>query len=286
MWRPAENIPFSKLSGTGNDFIIIDNRDGAVPEHAMPEFVSRICRRAVSVGADGAIFIQNHPELDFAWRFFNSDGSEGEMCGNGSRCAARFAYSRGIAGREMKFLTMAGVIEAFVTGETTVKVRLTGARGYRKFSIELDGARTVSGDFINTGVPHAVIRADDLEKLDVKKLGREIRYAGEFAPAGTNANFVKVAGKHELLIRTYERGVEDETLACGTGCVAAAVTMAQNGLVESPVSLKVRSGEIVKVEFSGGNPAGGPLWLEGPVRWVYDGILRPEAVLGDMNAGL
>jgi len=280
------NLPFSKLSGTGNDFIIIDNRAGIVPAEQMPRFVSRVCRRAVSVGADGVIFIQDHPEYDFAWRYFNADGGEAEMCGNGSRCVGRYAFERGIAGRDMKFLTQAGVIEAHVTGAETVKVRLTPAKGFRKFSIKLPSGLAVSGDFLNTGVPHAVIRVPDIEKIDVKGLGREVRFHKEFSPAGANANFVQIAGKNGLVIRTFERGVEDETLACGTGCVAAAVAMAQNGLVKPPVTLTVRSGERLTVDLSEKDPLGGAPWLEGPVHWIYDGELKPEAVGELANASL
>jgi diaminopimelate epimerase len=277
MWIPSRNVPFSKISGTGNDFVVIDNRNGSVPESEMPHFARRVCRRTLSVGADGVIFVQVHPNLDFAWRFFNSDGSEAEMCGNGSRCVSRFAYERGIAGISQKFLTLAGVVESLITGDNSVKVKLTRAKEYREFTLRL-GANEIAGAFLNTGVPHAVVIVDDLEKTDVLGLGRAIRYDVEFGTAGTNADFVQVADRHHLLIRTYERGVENETLACGTGCVASASILGRKGRVDSPVTLTVRSGEKLTVAFSPQDPIGGDLWLEGPVSWIFDGEIRPEAL--------
>ena len=271
-------MEFSKISGTGNDFILIDNREALVAKEAMPDFVRCVCRRAVSVGADGVIFIEKHPELDFAWNFYNSDGGEAEMCGNGARCAARFAYERGIAGKSMKFLTGAGVIEGHITGDGIAKVLLTKAHGFREFHFDIEG-ESFKGLFINTGVPHAVIPCDDVEAVEVPKTGALVRYAKEFAPAGANANFVQKTGDHELVIRTYERGVENETLACGTGCVAAALTLAEKGIVKAPVELKVRSGEKLRVDFSPESPIDGDAWLEGAVHWIYDGVFKDALCL-------
>jgi diaminopimelate epimerase len=270
-------IAFSKLSGTGNDFIIVDNRSGAVSENAMPGFVRRVCRRAVSVGADGVIFIRHHSELDFAWNFFNSDGGETEMCGNGARCAARYAFERGIAKNPMSFMTEAGPIKAKVSGDGIVKVLLTKAYDYRKFELRAPD-RMIDGFFLNTGVPHAIVICEDVEAVNVAELGAFIRHAKQFAPEGVNANFVEKVNEHELLIRTFERGVEDETLACGTGCVAAALCLAENGIVYAPVKLTVRSREKLTVDFSQNSPLAGDAWLEGAVHWIYDGVLKDEDI--------
>ncbi len=270
-------IPFSKLSGTGNDFIVIDNRADLVAVNDMPGFVRAVCRRAVSVGADGVIFVQNHPDLDFAWRFFNADGGEAEMCGNGSRCVARFAHERGIAGTTMRFMTLAGPIRAEILDGVRVRVQLTPAKDYRVFDLHTDRINA-KGFFLNTGVPHAVITTADVNAVDVRAMGRSIRFARAFAPAGANANFVQVVGEKELIIRTYERGVEDETLACGTGCVASAATMVINGLVKPPVTLTVRSGETLVVDISPKDTLSGEFYLEGPAHWIYDGVLREEAL--------
>ncbi|MCZ7582494.1 MAG: diaminopimelate epimerase [Deltaproteobacteria bacterium] len=267
------SLPFSKLSGTGNDFLIIDNREGAVAPEAMADFVRSVCRRAVSVGADGVIFVEHHPDLDFKWRYFNADGGEAEMCGNGSRCVARWAFEKGIAGKSMRWETVAGVIHAEIVGEKGARVKLTGAKDYRPIEVN-GGAEKMPGFFLNTGVPHTIFPVADVQTVDVRALGRKVRHDGQFAPAGTNASFVQVVGDNELVIRTYERGVEDETLACGTGCVAAAASMVFNKKVHAPVALRVRSGETVRVDLTGDDPLGGELWLEGDVRWVYDGVLR------------
>ncbi len=268
-------LKFSKLSGTGNDFIIIDNREGLMPKKRMPGFVRGVCRRAVSVGADGVIFIENHPELDFSWNFYNSDGGEAEMCGNGARCAARYAFERGIAQKSMRFFTTAGEIEAHITDDKVAKVMLTKAFGYREFKFDSPKG-IVEGYFLNTGVPHAIILNENVEDVDVKSTGAMIRHAEEFAPNGANANFVQIINQHELVIRTYERGVEDETLACGTGCVAAALTLAKNGRIQAPASLTVRSGEKLIVDFSPNTPLDGDAWLEGAVHWIYDGVFKDD----------
>lgn len=269
-------IPFTKMSGSGNDFILIDNRRGAVDETRLAEFIVGVCRRRISVGADGVILIEESSRADFRWRFFNPDGSPAAMCGNGARCAARFAYREGIAGQSMEFETSAGLIAAQVH-EPRVRVRLTPPHGLEVgFSLALaGGTRSVSR--INTGVPHAVIEVDDLEGTDVIALGREVRRHPHFSPEGTNANFVQKVGPGRIALRTYERGVEDETLACGTGAAAAAlVTAAAHGW-SSPVSVLTRGGETLTVHFrrSGGQFC--DVYQEGFARVVYTGELCPEA---------
>jgi diaminopimelate epimerase len=271
------NIEFWKMNGSGNDFIVIDNRDGKVSDGDMSALVKGVCRRMESVGADGVIFIVKPEKYDFAWRFFNADGGEAEMCGNGSRCAARFASLNGIAGTSMVFETLAGPISAEITGRI-VKVLMPVPSGLRK-DIELPlKSGWVKADFINTGVPHAVVHVKDLENHPVFEEGREIRYHSIFSPSGTNANFVRVVNPNYIEVRTYERGVEDETLACGTGSIAAALTANARGLASSPVTVKTKGGEELKVYFEKENDSFVRVWLEGGTAIACKGRLDKEAI--------
>ena len=269
-------IEFYKMSGSGNDFILIDNRGGELKVDDLIDFVRTLCARKGSVGADGLIIIEESTCADFRWRFFNADGSEVEMCGNGGRCAARFAFLKQIAPAKMSFETVAGIIDATVTGET-IKLRLTAPRLLElHHDLQTDsGSLTVSS--INTGVPHVVHFVDELEAFDVFGTGRLIRYHEHYQPAGTNANFVRVLDGHTIQVRTYERGVEDETLACGTGSVAAALIAARKGLASSPVEVLVQSGERLKIYFAETSAGFGNVYLEGGVKVVYQGLLWEEA---------
>ena len=271
-----KTIPFFKMSGSGNDFIVIDNRGGVVPEAQMTRLVVGACRRKMSAGADGMIFIESSEDLDFKWRFFNADGSLPDMCGNGARCAARFAFLHGIADRQMAFETLAGTIEASV-GDVTVKIRMTEPQDLKsEMILDIAGTPTALAS-INTGVPHVVLAVDDIEAVDVVETGRLIRYHPTFMPDGTNVNFVAVGKKGTIFIRTYERGVEDETLACGTGNVAAALILAHQRGLASPVTLTTRSGGKLTVHF---NTHGGryqDVFLEGDARVIYRGELWEEA---------
>lgn len=271
-----ESIPFWKMSGAGNDFIIIDNRASAVDVKEFHPLIPRICRRKMSVGADGFILIELSDTVDFKWRFFNSDGSRAEMCGNGARCAARFAYLNDIAGSRMAFETDAGIIEAIVTGDT-VKVQMTEPKDLKlDYSISLkNGPLNLCS--VNTGVPHAVVAVEDPDNFDVVGVGREIRYHEAFQPAGTNANFIGTSDDGTLIIRTYERGVEDETLACGTGSVAAALVA--NAMIgkESPLALRMRSGAILTIHFAKQGDRYADIYMEGDARIIYRGELQPEA---------
>ena len=214
---------FYKMSGSGNDFILADNRAGIIAPEIAPNLARSLCRRKVSVGADGLILIENDQDVDFSWRFFNADGSSAEMCGNGGRCVARLANLLGICGTNLSFRTLAGIISAEVLG-SRVKLQMTRPFGLRlDQELELDGEKVVT-HFVNTGVPHTVFILDtpnDLEKQDVVRQGRSVRYHSHYAPAGTNVNFIALLDQGAIALRTYERGVEDETLACGTGATAA-----------------------------------------------------------------
>jgi diaminopimelate epimerase len=269
-------VNFFKMSGSGNDFILIDNRDQSMALGNIAEFVRIVCERKVSVGADGLIIIENSQRADFRWRFFNADGSEVDMCGNGARCAARFAYIRGIAKEKMSFETAAGIINAEVSGDT-VKVRLTEPRAMKlNISVMIEG-QSIEVNFVNTGVPHVVLFVHGLDGYDVFNMGRKIRYHREFQPEGTNANFMEVIDRHTIRIRTYERGVEDETLACGTGAVACALISSSQELVESPVDVRVKSEDTLKIYFRKTGHGFEDIYLEGKANVVYEGRIWDEA---------
>jgi diaminopimelate epimerase len=228
------------------------------------------------VGADGLILIETSDRADFRWQFFNADGSEAEMCGNGGRCAARFAVLKGIAGPTLTFETLAGILSARVEGRG-VKLEMTKPQG-----LKLDEDIPVDGKFLrvsslNTGVPHAVTFVEDIEGWDVSRMGKALRTHPHFSPSGTNANFVQIEREDLLRVRTYERGVEDETLACGTGLVASSLIAAFKGLVRSPVSVQTRGGETLRVHFDIEGQTVKSVLFEGEVHIIYEADLWEEA---------
>jgi diaminopimelate epimerase len=269
-------IPFMKMSGSGNDFVLIDYREPFLKEERLKDFVQKTCRRRFSVGADGLILVERSQKADFKWRFYNADGSEPEMCGNGGRCAARFAYLKGIAGSSLKFETLAGILSAQVEGKR-VKLEMTKPFGLKlDETIFIDGEKKIFSS-LNTGVPHAVLFVDDLEGVNIVPVGRAIRFHSHFSPGGTNVNFIRLEERSQLSIRTYERGVEDETLACGTGAVASALVAAFKGLVKSPVSIKTRGGEVLAVYFEIENREAKRVFFEGDVHIIYEAEMWEEA---------
>ena len=277
-----QRIHFYKMTGTGNDFIVVDNRKRIIDADHCHDFVRGVCRRGVSVGADGVILIENDPEVDFRWRFFNADGSEPEMCGNGARCVARLAYLTGIVDMpRMSFRTGAGIIAAEIL-DTKVKVQMPVPTDVR-LNMEVDvRGRQYAIDFINSGVPHAVHFLKDkkeLEMISVSGLGRALRNYRDFQPDGANVNFAFVENLHRLYVRTYERGVEGETLACGTGAIASALLASVRGEVKSPVEVRVQSGETLTVYFkmTKGNVSFEKVYLEGNALVVYEADLWSEA---------
>lgn len=268
----VKKIPFYKIQGSGNDFILIDDRRSVLKGKNLRDLAMAVCHRHYSVGADGLIVILPSKKADFKWRFFNADGSEANMCGNGARCAARFAHLRKIAKKDMAFETRAGIIHAQVK-PATVKVQLTGAAGQRmNISVPLESGLRM-GHFIDTGVPHLVYLSKDLENEDVDRIGRTTRYHELFKPAGTNVNMVQIQGRHRLRIRTYERGVEGETLACGTGSVAAALIAGSLGAVSSPVEVLTWGGEKLIVSFEREAETFNTIHLEGEARVICEGML-------------
>lgn len=273
-------VAFTKMSGAGNDFIIIDHRTPLIPVGEQSEFAKRVCRRMFSVGADGLILIENSDTADFRWRFYNGDGSVAEMCGNGARCAARFAFASGIAGSSMSFETLAGIIEAEVKEDDTVRLRMTPPHDFRTgLSVVLDGQER-SLSFVNSGVPHAVLFFDEGEEILVREWGKVVRFHPLFQPAGTNVNFVQKIGENTIRVRTYERGVEDETMACGTGAVASALFAALSGLAVSPVAVVSSGGERLTILFDleQGVLGAENVYLQGPARIIYEGKLTAEAL--------
>lgn len=233
-----KKIKFYKFTGAGNDFVMIDNRKGIIAGN-IPSLAKKLCDRQFGIGADGLILLEKSRKAEFLMNYHNSDGSYAEMCGNGARCTAKLAYLLGISKRTMVFETGAGLIDAEIFAKS-VKVKLYDPKDLKPgISLLIDGKKYTCS-YINTGVPHAIIFVNDIEKCDVRGLGRKIRFHRAFAPAGTNVDFVKTCGNNTLLIRTYERGVEGETLACGTGVTASAIISVIKGFVKSPVKCITR----------------------------------------------
>ena len=267
-----ENLTFYKMSGSGNDFILIDGRRWDLSKFNLSELARKLCHRTFGIGADGLIVLDKSNRADFKWHFFNADGSEAEMCGNGGRCAARLAYLLGMCEKKLSFETKAGVIRAEVDG-SKVKLELTPPFDLKlNLNLQIDDKEYLL-HFINTGVPHAVFVVEDLENIPIKELGRKVRFHEYFKPAGTNVNFIKVLKHDYIKIRTYERGVEDETLACGTGSVAGAVIAYKLGKVKPPVKLETKSGEILEIFF---DEELKEVFLKGETRLICKGEVLEE----------
>ena len=266
-------IPFWKMSGSGNDFIVIDNRERTVPSRAYARFAKETCRRRRSIGADGLIVVETSRRAAYRWRLFNSDGSQAAMCGNGARCVAMYAFLNGFAPASHKFETLAGIMEAGIVGHI-VRIGLRDPRVLaRGMSLDLEDGK-VELDWIDSGVPHAVLFVDNVETVAVGELGPQIRYHEVFSPHGTNVDFVSVSNSSSLLVRTYERGVEGETLACGTGVAAAACAAGLRLAVEPPVKVATRGGDVLTVSFDRDGDTPTSMWLEGEARHVYEGHYR------------
>jgi diaminopimelate epimerase len=263
-------VPFWKMQGSGNDFILIDHRRPLLPEADRLGLVKKLCAPKFGVGADGLILLEPSEKVDFRWRFFNADGSEAEMCGNGGRCAARFAFLNGIAPENLAFETLAGIIHAQVRGRQ-VKLELSQPHSLQLNLEIVLPEQTWTGHFVNTGVPHVVLPVADLDAAPVAQAGRAIRFHPLFQPAGTNVNFIQVTGPQELRVRTYERGVEAETLACGTGSVAAALIASRLHALPSPVAVHPSSGETLTIYFENQHEHFQSVYLEGEAAVVFQG---------------
>ena len=257
-------VRFVKMHGAGNDFVMIDDRDGAFP--AERTTLAALGARGTGIGCEGIILVQKSATADFRMRFFNPDGSEAEMCGNGARCVAAFAREIGAAPSDtMRFETIAGEVRAEIVGRHLVRIALPDPKDLRE-------------GFVNSGVPHKIVPVEDLEGADVAGEGRRIRYSAEFAPAGTNVDFVRYRPPHDAFIRTYERGVEAETGACGTGSVAAAVVgVAQHGLA-FPVSVHTVKGFDLTIGGETDGTSFHSVALTGPVARVFEGEIDLDSL--------
>lgn len=269
-------IPFWKMHGAANDFILVDDRALTFPA-SDNKWISAICARRTGIGAEGLILIQPSNKAHFRMRFFNPDGSEVEMCGNGARCVARLAFDLGVAPAQMRFDTIAGLVGASVRGDQ-VTLNMPEPKDWRmNLTLQLEGC-SLSYHFVNSGVPHVVVSVQNLDQTPVESWGRAIRYHKDFAPAGTNANFVAPAGPNMLRIRTYERGVEAETLACGTGIVAAGLVAARLGWACFPVKLRAASGDILEVNGRIAGETVTDVTLTGPAVHVFHGEVEYHTV--------
>ena len=269
---------FFKMTAAGNDFIAFDNRPGLLRDGDLSEVVRRLCTRALSVGADGVILLESSAQADVRARFFNPDGRP-TFCGNGARCAARLAYLHGMAPARMMVETDLGLHRAEVDG-LQVSFEMRSPTVFEE-GVEVPSlGRLHVGTLIDTGVPHFVIVGTAAPAGSIEAAGRALRDHPRFAPGGTNVDFVHPEEGGRFGIRTYERGVEGETLACGTGCVAAALALAAEGRARSPVSLHTASGSVIGVRFEGDPRRAGGVRLEGEARLVYVGHLTAEALQG------
>jgi diaminopimelate epimerase len=264
-------LRFTKMSGAGNDFVLIDNRAGDV--QLTPQQVARMCDRHWGVGADGILLLEPATNgADFRMRYYNSDGGEAEMCGNGARCFARFAERVAGVRDKLSFETPAGVISAELQGEQ-VCLTMSEPRDLR-FDLKIfAGERAWHAHFVNSGVPHVVVPVAKIDEINVNREGAHIRRDPMFAPAGANVNFLEKRGSRVIAIRTFERGVENETLACGTGVVASALIFAATENRDGPVMVRVRGGSDLSVDFRREGDHFRNVTLTGPAEFVFEGTI-------------
>lgn len=271
-------IRFTKMTGAGNDFVVIDNRSRTIKKGSKT--ARFLCDRRWGIGADGLLLLEESRKASYRMRYYNADGSYGGMCGNGGRCIAWFAVHNGIAPKNHSFEALDHSYAAEVR-ESDVVLSMKDPRNL-KLGVEIDvkSARLVVSS-IDTGSPHVVIPIESLsrpvqslDEVDVPGLGREIRYHDEFAPAGTNVNFVERKGHNSIRIRTYERGVEEETLACGTGSIASAIVASKIWNLQSPITVVPRSKKSLRVEFDEADGKISDVRLVGPAAVVYGGVIE------------
>lgn len=264
---------FTKMNGAGNDFVLADNRDGRWRFDAAQ--VARLCHRQRGIGADGLILLVpcTSGRADWAWEFFNSDGSHAEMCGNGARCFARFVQRLTGVRDRLTFETAAGVITATFAGER-VTVTLTDPCDLHCDQVLEAAGNRLRVDALNTGVPHAVVFVPDAEAAPVQTLGAALRHHPHFAPRGTNVNFVQTLAPGRIRVRTFERGVEGETLACGTGVTASALLAARRFDWPSPVAVRVQGGDTLEVDFERQGEQFRHVRLTGPADFVFEGRME------------
>lgn len=257
-------IQFYKYQGTGNDFVILDNRNRQY-DSLTKEQIAFLCDRRFGIGADGLMLLNTHPDYDFEMKYYNSDGRESSMCGNGGRCLTKFASDVGLVQTDYRFLAIDGEHEASINTDGTVALRMT----------DVDDVKYDRGNFVlNTGSPHFVTLIGDVMHYDVFKKGREIRNSNEFKNEGINVNFVQQTEEPDkIIVRTYERGVEDETFSCGTGVTASALVCSHNDNGFNRVEVKTRGGDL-SVEFDKIGDSYKNIWLNGPALKVFEGTVE------------
>jgi diaminopimelate epimerase len=261
------NVPFVKMSGAGNDMILVDHRAPFL-NGSESAFARAACERREGIGADGLILVETDVSLDFSVRFFNPDGGEYDLCGNGARCLPLYVRELGLPGPEYRFRSRSGTHDAAMIDESTGRIRLPEVREIRlDVPVELDG-RPVTMDWGDIGVPHAAYWTSDVPSVPIDVWGPQLRHHAAFGPGGTNVSFVERLGDDHLRLRTFERGVEGETLACGSGSTVVATLARRRGLVGNRVHLDVASGATLRVLLQDD----GPPWLEGPVRRCFSGL--------------
>jgi diaminopimelate epimerase len=265
-------LRFTKMNGAGNDFVLLDNRAGDI--ELTREQIARVCDRHRGVGADGVLLLERPTNgADFRMRYYNADGGEAEMCGNGARCFARFADRTAGPLEKLSFETPAGVIGAQFVGEL-VTLQMSEPQDMR-LGLEVPVAgEKIRASYLDSGVPHVVVRVANIEEVDVRSLGSALRHHPMFAPRGANANFSEQRGPRRIAIRTYERGVEGETLACGTGVVASALIFAVIEKVTGPIDVLVRGGDTLQVGFTREGEEFKNVTLSGPADFVFDGTIE------------
>ncbi len=266
-------VRFVKMNAGGNDFVVLDNRDKRLPQE-LSELAERVCRRKFNIGADGILVLENSRAHSFRMIYYNADGSRASMCGNGARCMAYFAYHKGAAPADMTFDTDAGFYRAQIL-QGSVKLFMRAPREVRGELAVRKSGKKISMYSIDIGVPHVVLFVRNIETADVDRSGRFIRGHNLFKPEGTNVNFVKKKNSRSLWVRTYERGVEGETSACGTGVTASALTAGIKGMVKFPVRCITRGGGILSVDAEidtqDGRQVFRSICLEGPVQISFTG---------------
>lgn len=271
-----EKIPFFKMSAAANDFIVIDNRNRAYSEQAS--FLARkLCQRRYSIGADGLILIENSKKANLRAVFFNADGSEFNLCGNGGRCAAKFAFINVIAARKMTIETNAGVLNAEVEANTVkLEIPLPAKIEMNKI-IQIEGQRKIKGHYVKIGDPHFIIFAKNILDYPIEHFSRKVRYSSSFGEEGTNVNLIGQIRENRFAIRTYERGVESETYACGSGCASAAVVLHMLSYPYTNYVFQTKSGFLLNVHIEGSKQEISKIILEGEARVVCRGEIVPTA---------
>jgi len=266
-------IAFTKMHGAGNDFVLIDDRAGTFPVHDHL-LLAMLAAPRTGIACEGVILLQKSSVADFRMVFFNPDGTEADLCGNGARCVAAFAREIGVTtAPAMTFETRAGLVDAEVSASGAVKVWMPEPKN-RRYGLQVKvGDRFVAGDYVEAGVPHFIVPCESVASVDVEGLGRALRLSDAFAPNGTNVDFVQFIPAHKALIRTYERGVEAESGACGTGAVATAVVAVETKKMSLPVHIRTSQGYTLTVDGDWRHAKSTGFTLTGPVKKVFEGVV-------------